>query len=252
VNPGDEKRVVFTFDVEPQLQGEEATLSLSVGDRDLREFASEKVKIPIESKGALEPATGAKKAGPTGATLYPGPTKEHAFGRLAPATSVKVLGRVGDMDKLELDDGRFAFAASAELAAGGTPKGAVRFEDLYSHAPPTLEVSAGALATRADKVKLTGVASDGERLLDLEIFVGSRKLFYKSNRDGADPKRMPFEYEAPLLPGMNAIIVVARENADTVTRRVLVVRRDGPSGELLKTPKNQDSLDDWLAGDTDE
>lgn len=252
MNPGDERRVVFTFDVEPQLQGEEASLSLSVGDRDLREFATEKVKIPVEAKAVVEPLAAAKKAGPQGATLYPGPAKEHAFGRLGAGTSVKVVGRSGDMEKVELDEGRFAFVASADVVAGGAPKGAVRFEDLYSHAPPTLEVSAGALATRADRVKLTGVASDGERLLDLEIFVGSRKLFYKSNRDGADPKRMPFEFDAPLLPGMNAVIVVARENADTVTRRVLVVRRDGPNGELLKTPKNQDSLDDWLAGDTEE
>src|SRR5690606_8936055 len=41
MTPGDVRDVAFTFDVEPQLAEDEVVLSLSVGDRDLREFASE-------------------------------------------------------------------------------------------------------------------------------------------------------------------------------------------------------------------
>src|SRR5208282_4313879 len=51
--PGDVRRVAFTFDVNQQLTEPEATLSLSVGDRDLREIVAEKVKIPIEPPSAL-------------------------------------------------------------------------------------------------------------------------------------------------------------------------------------------------------
>ncbi|MFS8069740.1 MAG: MXAN_5808 family serine peptidase, partial [Byssovorax sp.] len=46
--PGDVRKVAFTFDVQQQLTEPEVTFMLSVADSDLREVASEKVKIPIE------------------------------------------------------------------------------------------------------------------------------------------------------------------------------------------------------------
>ena len=69
---------------------------------------------------------------------------------------------------------------------------------------------------------------------------GARKVFYRSNRNGADPKRMPFEADLPLRPGVNIVSVIARENPDTTTRKTFIVRRDGPNGELLTTPKTDD------------
>ncbi len=48
---------------------------------------------------------------------------------------------------------------------------------------------------------------------------------------------------------MNLITVVARENPDTVTRRMIIVRKDGADGAILKTPKSDDPVDDWLGGD---
>jgi carboxyl-terminal processing protease len=251
--PGDERRVTFTFDVQRQLADKEATLSLSVGDRDLREFATEKVKIPVEEPASVEPASGALKVGAEGATLYPGPTREHAFGRLGAGALVSALGKSGEFRKIDLGGGRFAFVASTEVAPGsGAPKGSVEFADVYSHAPPTLDVNVPVMATRGDRVKVTGSAQDGERLLDLQIFVGSRKLYYQSNRDAADPKKASFDFDAPLRPGVNFIVVIARETPDTVTRRVVVVRRDGPDGSILKTPKTDDPIDDWLSERTDD
>jgi len=86
-----------------------------------------------------------------------------------------------------------------------------------------------------------GTASDSERLLDAYIFVGSsRKVFYRSNRNGADPKRMGFEADLPLRPGSNVVTVIARENPDTTSHKTFIVRRDGPNGELLQMPKGED------------
>jgi carboxyl-terminal processing protease len=110
------------------------------------------------------------------------------------------------------------------------------------HAPPLLELSSLELATRDAKTHVKGSASDEARLLDAFVFVGSRKVFYRSNRDGADPKRMAFDTDLPLRPGVNVVTIVARENPDTTSRRVFVVRKDGPSGELLQTPKTDDDL----------
>src|SRR5262249_48004302 len=138
-----------------------------------------------------------------------------------------------------------------EVSSAGGAAGVPSFEDIYLHAPPTLDVRAATMATKDDRVKITGVATDSERLLDLYIFVGSRKLYYKSNRDGADPKKASFEFDAPLRPGVNLISVVARETPDTTSRRILVVRKDGPDGSILKTPKSDDPINDGIGVDED-
>ncbi|MBK9260911.1 MAG: PDZ domain-containing protein [Polyangiaceae bacterium] len=247
MNPGDVRNVVFTFDVQPQLQDSEASLSLSVGDRDLREYATEKVKIPVASTVAIAKATGTLKAGPEGATLQASPdASSMVFGRLRAGESVAIQGKTNDFYKVDLGNSRFAFVPAAQMSPGGTPAASPGFDDVYTKAPPTLEISAAALATRDDKVKISGMASDGERLLDLYVFVGSRKLYYKSNRDGADPKKTTFDFDAPLRPGVNVVTVVARENQDTITRRTVIIRKDAADGAILKTPKTDDPVAEWL------
>jgi carboxyl-terminal processing protease len=235
----------------PSLAEPEATLSLSVADRDLREFASEKVKIPIEQGLSIARASGAVKAGPQGATLLPSPDPSaRGFGRLLPGASVGLVGTIGDINKVSLGNGRFAFVAARDVAPASAA-GAASIEDVYLHAPPTIDVRAATMATKDDRVKITGSAFDSERLLDLYIFVGSRKLYYKSNRDGADPKKASFEFDAPLRPGVNLITVVARETPDTTSRRTIVVRKDGPDGSILKTPKTDDPINDGAVIDDD-
>ena len=251
MNPGDVRRVAFTFDVQPQLADQEATLSLSVGDRDLKEFASEKVKIPVEARVEVAKSPGVLKAAAQGATLLPSPdAAARGFGRRAPGAIVGQLGKVGEYARVDLGGGRFAFVSAKDVApaSGGAPA-APSYEDVYTHAPPLIELRASAIATKDDKVKVTGVATDSSKIMDVYIFVGSRKLFYKSNRDGADPRKAPFEFDAPLRPGVNVVTVVARETPDTVSTRRIVVRRDGPDGAILKTPKSDDPIADNDLGD---
>jgi carboxyl-terminal processing protease len=45
------------------------------------------------------------------------------------------------------------------------------------------------------------------------------------------------------------VTIVARESPDSVGRKTFVVRRDGPNGELLPTPKTEE--DDGGGGDDD-
>ncbi len=115
--------------------------------------------------------------------------------------------------------------------------------------PPSVEVQPVTLATKDDKTTIKGVGTDFDRLLDAYIFVGNKKVFYRSNRNGSDPKRMPFEATIPLRPGVNVITVVARENPDTVGRKTLIVRKDGANGELLQTPKTEDDIEASAADD---
>jgi carboxyl-terminal processing protease len=93
-------------------------------------------------------------------------------------------------------------------------------------------------------VEIEGRATDVDGVLDADIFVGTRKVFYQANQ-GKDNKEMAFTVKAELQPGVNMITVVARENEDTATRHTMVVRRDGPNGEPLPTPKSELFGADW-------
>jgi carboxyl-terminal processing protease len=249
--PGETRRVAFTFDIEPQLQDPEAKLELSIHDDDLREGVDEKVRIPIVDATAVVAASGVEHAKSNGADLTSEPDATgRIFGRLPAGSAAPVVGTVNGYAKLALGNGRFGFARAAELDHGGTPASPVVFEDAMSHAPPAVEIPQPQLATRDTHTRVHGTASDGSRLLDAYIFVGARKVFYRSNRNGADPKRMTFDADLPLRPGVNLVTLVARENPDTQTRRTFVVRRDGPNGELLPTPKMDDELSE--TGSSDE
>jgi carboxyl-terminal processing protease len=162
---------------------------------------------------------------------------------------VNVLATTGDLTKVALGDARFGFVKTAELEAGGTPAGVIAFEETMRRFPPSVEVQPVALSVREDKVLIKGTATDADKILDGYVFVGNRKVFYRSNRNGADPKRMTFEAPVPLRPGVNVITVVARENVDTVGRRTLIIRRDGPNGEILQTPKTEEDLEAGAGGD---
>lgn len=241
--PGDVRRVKFTFDVQKQLKEREVVLSLSVGDRDLREFASEKLRISIEPKARLTALSGTYTTTRDALLFGDVAASRGAFGQLPKDTPITVRGKGDKMLKVQLAKGRFAFIkADAASSGNGTPAEKLPVKTVYGHAPPTLNVTASSMATTSDKVTVDVVAEDDEKLLDMYMFVGSRKLHYQSNRNGTDKTKASFSYEVPLQPGVNVITVVARENTDTTTRRTVIVRRDGPDGKILKTPKHQEDF----------
>jgi carboxyl-terminal processing protease len=240
--PGDTRRLSFTFDVQPGLADPEAKVELKLRDEDLQEQVVEKVRIPLMDAVAVTQSGGVMQA-KSGADLVNEPDANgRVFARLPAGGAATVLGTANGYVKLGLGDGRFAFAKASELSSGGSPAAQVALEDAMAHAPPALEITAPQLATRDPHTLVHGVASDDAQLLDAYIFVGSRKVFYRSNRNGQDPKRMSFDADVPLRPGVNVVTLVARENPDTTSRRTYIVRRDGPAGELLQTPKTDDEL----------
>jgi carboxyl-terminal processing protease len=244
MNPGDVRKVAFTFDVSQQVPDNEIKVELSVSDRDLREVASEKIKIALEQPLSPVAQPGVvHAAGMQGAALFDAPDPgARAFGKLGQGVATRRLAKVGEYTKIDLGGTRFAFVPTRDIVEGGTAAATPTFEDLYGHAPPMIDVAPAALATRDNHIKIGAAASDGTRLLDGYVFVGSRKVFYKSNGAGADPKKMTLETDVMLRPGVNVISVFARESPDTMSRKTIVVRRDGPNGELLPTPTTEDSL----------
>jgi carboxyl-terminal processing protease len=244
--PGDTRQVAFTFDVLDTLKDNLVKVDLSVVDRDLRVVSKEKITVPVTKSGlALKDADGQFQ------------TREHVSVREQPLQGARVFGAVpkgmgvtrvaefGAYSRIKLGEDRFGFVETT-LLEPATPKSVkLAFEPLLRRSPPLLEVKPAALATRGDRIRVEGTATDGDQVLDTYIFAGAQKVFYQSNRDATDPKKLSFSHEIELNPGVNVITVVSRENEDTATSRTLVVRRDGPGGEALPTPKHILFGADW-------
>ncbi len=220
-----------------------------MADRDLRVVSSERAKLSV-SKSALPvtpssgfvsvPVLAAVRGQPIGVAPV--------VGQLDKGSVVQRLGQLGDFTKVSLGDARFGFVETRALkpASAGAPK--IVFEPVLTHSPPLLDVAPASLSTRDTKIHVAGHATDSDKVRDVFVFVGPRKVFYQSNRKAADPKRLEFAFDAELQPGMNVITVVARESEDTATRHTMVVRRDGPNGEPLPTPKAETLGEDWDLG----
>jgi carboxyl-terminal processing protease len=241
--PGETRRVAFTFDIDPSLPDPEAKVQLTIRDDDLREEVDEKVRIPIVDPLPVAAASGVQRARAGGADLVNEPDAAgRVFARLPANAAAPSIGSSNGYVKLSLGDGRFAFAKASDLDSGGAPSSPLSLDDAMAHAPPAIEIPQPQLAIRDTHTMVHGAAVDDTRLLDAYIFVGSRKVFYRSNRNGPDPKRMDFDADLPLRPGVNVVTFVARENPDTTTHRTFIIRRDGSAGELLQTPKTEDEL----------
>jgi carboxyl-terminal processing protease len=228
LEPGDTRQVAFTFDVLQDLAESYVKVEISVADRDLLVLSGEKVTISVTRGGLrIKSATGRV---------------------MTTAKAVAVaerLGSFGEFTKIRLEGDRFGFVLAEQVSEIGR-RLKLGLKPLLSRSPPLLEVATGVLATRQDHVTVEGVATDGDRVLDAYIFVGARKVYYHSNgKDVSDPRRLEFKHRVKLQPGVNVITVVARENEDTATRYTRVVRRDGPQGEALPTPKGEEFGADW-------
>jgi carboxyl-terminal processing protease len=110
--------------------------------------------------------------------------------------------------------------------------------------PPRIDVEAApALVTREASIPIRALAIDDQRVRDVYVYVGLRKVFYQSNRGATQPREARFQADVPLRPGINYVVVFARESDESISRRTFVVRRDGPDGSLLETPR---MTDEWF------
>jgi carboxyl-terminal processing protease len=245
MKPGEVRQVAMTFDVLDQLAENFAKLELSVVDRDLKVISNEKLQLPVTKHGlSITAASGAATLAELAPVRGQPANAARIVGEIAKGSIVEKVGVFGEYTKVKVDGDRFGFVETRLLRdGGGAPK--VAFTPLLSRSPPMLEVKPAALATRGDKVLIEGFATDGDRVLDAYVFVGSHKVFYQSNRKGQDSRRLEFRHEAALQPGINVVTVVARETEETATRYTMVVRRDGANGEALPTPKSESFAADW-------
>jgi carboxyl-terminal processing protease len=249
LKPGEVKELDFTFDVLDRLSESFVKLEISVTDRDLRVGSSEKLSLPVIKGGTFVDKAGGR-VGVRGASASVAGQpigSARAFGELEKGAVVERLGKVGEFTKISLGGNRWGFVESKLLDETQAPL-RFAFKPWLSRSPPLLDVKPAQLATTGDRVKIEASVTDADRVLDAYVFVGSNKVFYQSNRKSAEPTKLSFSHEALLKPGINVITVVARESEDVASRTTMVVRRDGPNGEALPTPKSDLFGADWEFG----
>ncbi len=76
--------------------------------------------------------------------------------------------------------------------------------------------------------RLAGEIADDIGVKDIFILVNQKKVFYQNFLDPKNIKdHQKFDANIPLIPGMNRILLVARDSEDLVYRKALIVQRVG-------------------------
>jgi carboxyl-terminal processing protease len=249
IAPGDERTIAFTFEVLPDFSGDSVRLEVQVADVDLRESFRERVEVPIAGAGAGPTARRGSVTAAAGASIYDRPGGR-VIGRVEGGPlALPAAAELGGYVRVDIGEGRPGWIAEPETRGRGAGG---RVALLLDHMPPRIEVeTAPALVTREASIPIRAIARDDQRVRDVYVYVGLRKVFYQSNRGSPTPAEARFEARLPLGPGINYVVVFARENDQSISRRTFVVRRDGPDGALLETPRMTEEWFHFGVGDQD-
>jgi carboxyl-terminal processing protease len=230
--PGATRAFSFVYEVGTDYRGEDYQLELGVADTVLGESVTDKIKVKVAAAG---PA-------PTAENQFVTVTRNEAALREAPlpgalvvgrapkGTTWKSTGRIGAFERVEIESGRPAFVASADVGAGGEAHGS--YIPVWQVTPPVLTVTAPPVVS-GSSVHISATASDETEIKDVYIRVWNRdsklppkKVFYLPNK--GDKTHLAFQADVPLWPGSNIVQVFAREtNEIQSVQTVVVLARDG-------------------------
>jgi carboxyl-terminal processing protease len=238
--PGDERMVELAFEVLSDFDRDEAKLEVSVADIDLREYVTENLDIPVVRDAGRPTARAGQVTLRDGATMreQPGERGEVVARVRGGGLGVPSQAELDGFVRVDLGGGRPGWVASGDTASGGSG-GSLAWH--VNHMPPRLEVEHhDVLVTREPTLTLRGLARDDQQVRDVYIFVGSRKVYYHSNRGARNARELRFDTNVQLTGGTNYITVFARESDDVISRETFVVRRDAADGALMETPEYDD------------
>jgi carboxyl-terminal processing protease len=246
IKRGEEWVVPFTFDVSPDFEEDEATLMLGVVDAELNAVAGQKLVIPISRapESVTKAPKGAMVSLASGTQIFATPSASAPpVGRLKSDVEVPLEATRGEFSRVDLGDGRPGWVRSSEADRTKGPRTKVALDWETPNGSPLISLEGlDGLATTSDTIRLRGEATDSQQVRDVYITTSGHKVFYESNEASSNPRELTFDAEVPLRPGLNTIMVAAREDPVTVTRHYFVVRRDGEKGELLETKKFEGAL----------
>jgi carboxyl-terminal processing protease len=233
--PGQVKEIEFPLQTDATLKGDELVVELMAYDADLDVQSTEKLKFKVQpSVAGTRTASEVTVRQPI--VIRAGASEDTSVVGSAPrGASYASLGTYGPFTKVKLNAGgsRIGFLPTQSLSSGGSGQGT--FAPAWNSTPPVITVNHKGLETSADTYKLNGQVADETHVEDVYIFVSnqtakieSRKVFYRSNRSGKDPKSMQFAADLPLWPGTNMVTVVGRSNAQVRSVKTMYIYRDPP------------------------
>jgi carboxyl-terminal processing protease len=244
---GEDWVVPFTFQVLPDFADEEATLLFGIVDTELGAAAGHKLNVPIsQQEGPV-----AKLQASRVVSLQSGTEVRERPDDSAPVIAIveepvrlPQTATSGAFARIRLAGGRPGWvAANAVSPAEGKVSKDPPLAWTTGNASPEIEIAAlDSYVTRDEVFRVQGMATDGQRVRDLYISTSRHKVYYESNQGSTNPRELAFDAEIPVHPGMNSIMVVAREDNNSVVRHFFMVRRDAEDGSLMETTKFEGAL----------
>ncbi len=233
--PNQIKDIEFPLATDATLKGDELIVELMAYDSALDVQTSQKLKFKIAPSVTGQTARGEVTVKSTTAIRSGASEDSGMVGSAAKGASYPTLGTFGPYTKVKLNAGgsRIGFVPTSLLTSGGSGTGT--YTASWNSTPPVIALTTKALETSAETYKLTGAITDETHVEDVYIFVSnqrakidSRKVFYRSNRGGANQKLLDFATDLPLWPGSNMVTVVARSSSEVRSVKTMYVYRDPP------------------------
>jgi len=232
LKPGDERTVRFTFKLDQAFTGDKVKIEFNLSDwiparyLSVKEYLQRNLEFPVRKEGLdVSPAAGSITLVEE-TPLWAAPDQSRRpIAMAAAGTAFVVEASIDGYMRVSLGQGRSAWVKSEVAKPGGAAKPAYK---LLLDAPPKVMLSDDRIyGTDSDSITICGVAEDDEGIRDIYAIAGQHKVFYTAASGAGKSQKLPFEFKAPLEPGQNPIIVVARQDQEMTGHAVLYVRRKG-------------------------
>ncbi len=245
--PGQSKVATFVLEVKRGYKGDTFPVKIAIQDDQLSEYLIQKLDIPVLDTGAHPIAKKQVVKTTAPATILAAASeKSSPLASVPRGVTFQTQDQVGEFYRVELPKGRVGFVPTASVRETRRYV-APRDKDITwasGHEPPDIEVAAstaaGPIVTDSDHFALAGTASDTDALRNMYIFVNDKKVYFhaaKSAEAGKPAEVMrdvKFTTDFPLKVGNNNVVIVASENAEMASRRILVIHRR--TAELAQKP----------------
>ncbi len=237
LKPGAERTGEFLFDLRRTGSAPLVKLQLRIFDNELGEGVERRLLLPVSRRRRnVSPEQGAIRITAARAPITQGAEERSPrMGVARRGTVLRVTGRAAGFYRVLYGDQLPGFVPVALARSVKAPQpglGSSGVERVFQLTPPIIHVGRYPLSTLAHDVTIEGTAYDDHQLKDVYVEVvypkgprPKRKVYYQSNRHGADPRALTFRTRVPLRPGLNRITVVAREDLHVRSQRTLVVLR---------------------------
>lgn len=226
--PGETRTARFELTVKKGFAEKDVPLKLAIIDEPLEEFLSENLQIPVREQSlVMENRKSWVKVSDKALLLPSADPQSTAFARVAKTGSLQVLGGFGPTLKVALEGERFAFVSNTEVKETRSRTPAPPLSYLPQRRPPQISLGTdsnpGSTNVDTERFKLTGTVTNPNGNLDVFVLVNDQKVFFKSA--GEKEPNLTFSSEFSLKEGNNPVVIVARENQEFASRKLLLVRR---------------------------